>query len=313
MKLPRILALLGLATACASVAQGAGTAPPPQVASGRIERLADFPSVHVPARHVDVWLPDGYPEGGPYDVLYMHDGQMLFDATHSWNRQEWRVDEVAGALIDAGTVRPFIVVGVWNGGDRRHVEYFPQRPFESLDAAQQAAQYAIEREPGRPLYAGKVDSDAYLRFLVDELKPAIDARFRVHRGRDHTFVMGSSMGGLASMYALAEHPTVFGGAACLSTHWPGSFALDDNPVPDAFHAYLQAHFPAAGGHRIYFDYGTATLDALYPPLQRKMDGAIAAKGYGDKDWLTREFPGAEHSERAWAQRLDVPLRFLFGK
>jgi predicted alpha/beta superfamily hydrolase len=302
-----------LCIAATSVPLRAADAPVPKVSSGSIERLADFPSVHVPPRHIDVWLPNGYPEGGPYDVLYMHDGQMLFDASQTWNGQEWQVDEVAGALIDAGKLRPFIVVGVWNGGDRRHVEYFPQRPFESLDAAQQATQYAIERDPGKPLYAGKVDSDAYLRFLVDELKPAIDARFRVNPGRAHTFVMGSSMGGLISMYALAEHPKVFGGAACLSTHWPGSFSVDDNPVPDAFHAYLQARFPPAGEHRIYFDYGTATLDALYPPLQRRMDAVIAKKGYGEKDWLTREFPGAEHTEKAWAQRLDVPLRFLFGK
>lgn len=311
MKLPLLAAVLCLTAA--RPAQAADPAPLPQVASGRIERLADFPSTHVPARHVDVWLPDGYPDGGPYDVLYMHDGQMLFDANTTWNRQEWRVDETATALQRSGAVRPFIVVGVWNGGERRHVEYFPQRPFESLDAARQASLLALERSPGVPLFAGPVDSNAYLRFLVEELKPAIDARFRVHRTRAHTFVMGSSMGGLASIAALVEHPRVFGGAACVSTHWPGTFSLDDNPIPGAFEAWLQARLPPAGKHRLYFDFGTATLDALYPPLQQRIDAVVAAKGYTGTDWLTQAFPGAEHSERAWAQRLDVPLRFLFGR
>lgn len=292
-------------------AAAASPAPVPTVASGRVERLAGFPSRFVAARHVDVWLPDGHPSAGRYDAVYVHDGQMLFDAAHTWNHQEWRVDEVAGELIARGRVRPFVVVGVWNGGEARHREYFPEKPFLSLSPGQRQALQALSRD-GRPLLDGPVCSDDYLRFLTRELKPHVDRRFAVDPSREHTFVMGSSMGGLVSLYALTEHPDVFGGAACLSTHWPGTFTLEGNPVPDALLRYLSRRLPGPGRHRLYFDHGTEALDALYPGLQRRVDEVVRAKGYREDAWLTRVFPGADHSERAWAERLAVPLEFLLG-
>lgn len=94
------------------------------------------------------WLPPGYPAAAPYAVVYMHDGQMLFDAAQTWNHQEWRVDETAAALIAAGRVRPFVVVGVWNVGAARVSEYFPQKPWEALTPAQQQHLYR-ERRGGR--------------------------------------------------------------------------------------------------------------------------------------------------------------------
>lgn len=286
----------------------------PEVASGRIERIEAFESKQVPARAIDIWLPDGYPqEGVRYAVLYMHDGQMLYDAKVTWNQQEWQVDEVASKLISDGEVRPFIVVGVHNGGPARHAEYFPQQPFESLDKAQQEKLYALSRNEA-PMYASSVYSDRYVQFLVEELKPHIDQHYQVDPGPEATAVMGSSMGGLISMYALLEHPEVFGAAACLSTHWPGIFEVENNPIPDAFLAYMDAHLPApAQGRRIYFDYGTETLDALYPPLQQKVDALMQGKGYAAPQWITRDYPGADHSERAWSARLATPLRFLWGR
>ncbi len=294
----------------AATALATGPAPLPSVASGRIERLADFPSKHVPARHVDVWLPAGYPAAAPYAVLYMHDGQMLFDASTTWNRQEWKVDEIAGALMGARKTRPFIVVGVWNGGAARAAEYLPQRVFDGLDAAMRERLLASQRGQ-QAFLSGVVYSDRYLRFLVDELKPAIDARYAVDPAPAATAVMGSSMGGLISLYALTEYPDTFGAAACLSTHWPGSFLLDDPTLPEALLAYVQARLLLAGRHRLYFDYGTATLDAWYPPWQARVDAILRDKGYAQPDWLTLGFEGADHSEQAWAARLDRPLEFLF--
>lgn len=288
----------------------ARTDPTQQPSSGRIERWADFPSQHVPPRHVDIWLPQGYPAAAPYAVVYMHDGQMLFDATHTWNRQEWQADEVAARLIESGATRPFIIVGVWNGGARRHSEYFPQRPFESLSDADGKALLDAHRSPDQPLFAAPVSSDAYLRFLVEELKPEVDRRFSVAGDRDSTFVLGSSMGGLISMYAALEYPEVFGAAACLSTHWPGTFEIENNPLPVAFRAYIEAKLPPPGRLRFYFDHGTATLDAQYPPLQAEIDRVFLDRGYRATDFLSLQFPGAEHSEDAWAARLDRPLRFL---
>ena len=103
------------------------------------------------------------------------------------------------------------------------------------------------------------------------------------------------MGALISLYALCEYPKVFGGAACLSTHWPVAFTMQNNPLPDAMFSYMKTHLPNPASHRIYFDYGTETMDALYPPLQKKADAILKANGFKTGSWLTKEFPGADHS------------------
>ncbi len=282
----------------------------PQVASGHIERLADFASKYVPARNIDVWLPADYPDAAPYAVLYMQDGQMLFDAKTTWNEQEWRVNEVAGELQAAGTVRPFIVVGIWNGGAARAAEYLPQRAFERLDAKAQA-QHLAGKRGDQPFLSGPVYSDRYLRFLTDELKPLIDQRFAVDPAPNATSIMGSSMGGLISLYALSEYPQIFGAAACLSTHWPGSFIFDDSTLPEALLANMTETLPDPSNHRLYFDHGTATLDAHYASWQARVNALMASKGYTETNWVSRVYADAEHSEQAWGARLHVPLTFLF--
>jgi enterochelin esterase-like enzyme len=145
---------------------------------------------------------------------------------------------------------------------------------------------------------------------VKGLKPYIDKKYSTFADRANTFIAGSSMGGLISMYAICEYPEVFGGAACLSTHWPGIFQMDNNPVPGVFFSYMKTHLPDPKTHKLYFDYGTDTLDALYPPLQNQADEIIRARGYHDKNWMTKEFPGEDHSETAWHKRLHIPFEFL---
>ena len=153
----------------------------------------------------------------------------------------------------------------------------------------------------------------YLKFLVKELKPFIDKTFSTLQNKHNTFIAGSSMGGLISMYAICEYPKVFGGAACISTHWPGTFAVDNNPIPGAFLQYLKIHLPSPASHRIYFDYGTETLDALYAPFQLQADAIMKAKGYTTKYWMTKKFEGESHSEVAWRKRFSIPAIFLLGK
>jgi hypothetical protein len=89
--------------------------------------------------------------------------------------------------------------------------------------------------------------------------------------------------------------------------------LENNPIPEAFFKYLQSHLPDPIKHKIYFDHGTATLDAMYPPLQHKVDIIMRTRGYTAKNWDTKEFKGEDHSERSWAKRLYIPLLFLLGK
>lgn len=282
----------------------------PFVSDGTLQRVTAFPSAYVQARNVDIWLPPGYSTAKKYSVLYMHDGQMLFDANSTWNKQEWGVDETMSLLLQQKKIRDCIVVGVWNTGANRHPDYFPQKPFLSLSKQQQDSIYTATRGADYALFPVPVQSDAYLKFLVTELKPFIDSTFSVATDRANTFIAGSSMGGLISMYAICEYPTVFGAAACLSTHWPGIFTVDNNPIPAAFINYLKLHLPDPKTHRIYFDYGTSTLDSLYKPFQLQADKVMKKKGYGKRNWITREFPGEDHSENAWRKRLQIPLTFL---
>ncbi|QNA45287.1 alpha/beta hydrolase [Lacibacter sediminis] len=285
----------------------------PAVSNGELRRFPDFPSSFVGARNIDVWLPSGYSSKKKYAVLYMHDGQMLFDSTVTWNKQEWGVDEAMTKLLNEKKIKDCIVVGVWNTGTMRHADYFPQKPFLSLTPEQQDSIYKATRGNGYTLFASAVQSDAYLKFLVSELKPFIDKTFSVKTDRANTFIAGSSMGGLISMYAICEYPNVFGGAACLSTHWPGIFATENNPIPATFIRYLKNNLPNPSSHKIYFDYGTAGLDSLYKPFQLQADEVMKAKGYTSINWLSKEFTGEDHSENAWRKRLNLPLIFLLKK
>ncbi len=286
----------------------------PKVASGTIFPLGKIESRFVEARNVDVWVPDGYSEKEKYAVLYMHDGQMLFDGESTWNKTEWNVDETAGKLIAGGKTQKFIVVGIASLPEVRHSNYFPQKPFESLPQKQQDSLLELRLgEQKQLLFGNKINSDNYLKFIVKELKPLIDKKFFVKPDRAHTFIAGSSMGGLISLYAICEYPDVFGGAACLSTHWPGVFDADRNPIPAMFIAYMKQHLPSPKTHKIYFDYGDQTLDALYKPFQLQADEVMKSKGFTAVNWVTKFFPGADHSEKSWAARLDVPLVFLLSR
>jgi len=283
----------------------------PDVAEGKIERLDNFKSEYVSSRHIDIWLPKGYSDSEKYSVLYMHDGQMLYDPDKSWNNQAWNVDDVASRLFEANAAKKFIVVGIWNSGQTRHSDYFPQKPFEQLTQSEKDRINARLQGDGRAEERFKPQSDNYLKFIVNELKPYVDKNYSVYTDRANTFIAGSSMGGLISVYAICEYPKIFGGAACLSTHWVGTFTTENNPIPDAFINYLDNNLPDPKNHKIYFDYGDQTLDSLYPPIQKRVDSLMAVNGYDENSWTTKYYPGADHSENSWNKRLHIPLQFLF--
>ena len=278
----------------------------PNVVSGKIERFADFNSAFIESRTIDVWLPENYSADKKYAVLYMHDGQMLYDATTTWNKQEWKVDETLSALMQEGLIQDCIVVGIYNTGTTRHSDYFPAKPIQYLpqDMRDTLIKNALQ---------GKSRSDAYLKFIVTELKPFIDSTYATYSDQAHTFIAGSSMGGLISMYAICEYPETFGGAACLSTHWPGNMEINNPAIPEAFVQYLQSFLPNPANHKIYFDYGTATLDQYYEPFQLMVDEVMRKKQFNETQWKTMKFEGEEHSEASWSKRLGVPIRFLMGR
>lgn len=268
--------------------------------SARLETIA-VPSRHVPERLVRVWLPPGYAGSGQhYPVVYMHDGQRVFSlaASDGSGFGSWETDLAMERLLQAGKIRSAIVVAIDNTPNRGG-EYMPQAAYRLARAQGRAVRssYGIAVED--------IQSDNYLRFLVEELKPVVDSRYRTAPGREDTFIIGSSMGGLISLYALSEYPEVFGGAACLSTHWP----IGQGSAVDHF----RDHLPEPGNHRIYFDRGTLTLDASYDAYQTAVDDILQRRGYvRGVDFESLVFEGAEHNETSWAERLEVPLAFLLG-
>lgn len=225
----------------------------PTVTYGRIERIEQFETQLVEPRNIDIWLPENYDPTKRYAVVYMHDGQMLFDATQTWNKTAWDADDTFGKLLKAKEIKACIIVGIWNVPERRFADYFPQKVIRHIPEPTRT--HILEKQIN-----GTPTADHYLKFLVNELKPYIDKTYPTRPEADHTFMIGSSMGGLISIYALCEYPDIFGGVACLSFHSPlASFELiddhTDKEVASKFRAYLRKNLPKANSRKIYFDYG----------------------------------------------------------
>ncbi|MBL8148714.1 MAG: alpha/beta hydrolase [Blastocatellia bacterium] len=270
--------------------------------TGDVVSLEKVSSKYVDERRVDIWLPPSYSKTADkrYPVLYMHDGQNLFDPKLSYIGVDWGIDETMTNLIAKDEIEEAIVVGVWNT-PKRPSEYMPQKALQTPKGEEILKKFTEATKSKAELY-----SDNYLKFLVQELKPLIDSKFRTKIDRENTFIMGSSMGGLISLYALCEYPEVFSGAGCVSTHWP----IGEGIVID----YLKTALPKPGSHKIYFDFGTETLDAQYEPYQKRADEVMKAGGYKENiDWITRKFEGEDHSERAWRKRVDIPIKFFLKK
>ena len=280
---------------------------------GSIIRVDSFPTNYIKTRTVDVWLPKSYSTKKKYSVLYMHDGQMLFDVTTTWNKEEWKVDEVISKLSNENKIEDIIVVAIWNIPQLRHMDLFPKKPLQKLTKEKQESIFEEAHKLNFNFTIDNINSDNYLKFIVEELKPYIDKEYSVYTDANNTAIMGSSMGGLISMYALCEYPKIFGKAACLSTHWLGFMEFENNPIPEAFFSYMSQNLPDPKEHKIYFDYGTETLDAFYLKYEYRVDEVLKAKGYTSKEYKNLKFIGENHSEASWQKRIDIPLEFMFKK
>ncbi len=272
---------------------------------GRVVRHADVAAEGLPPRHVDVWLPPEAVTGkGPFPLLLMHDGQNLFDPANAYGGQTWGVAEALGRLVGADTLPPTIVAGVWNT-PLRWREYVPTGMLARLPAVLRS-QIIAERGGGSL-------SDLYLAFLADRLLPFLRANHPVAPGP--TTIMGSSMGGLISLAAVAERPQAFARAGCVSTHWPLSEPKPERApeVSAALIGYLDERLGAPHGRRLWLDHGDQTLDANYAPYEQRVDTGLERLGWrADRDFRSRAYPGASHSEPSWRARIADPLTFLLG-
>ena len=232
--------------------------------------------------HIIVYLPPGYDddESRRYPVLYMQDGQNLFDEATAFSG-EWHLDEAAEEMIRAGLVAPLIIVGIYNAGAYRIDEYTPTR-----DSARRAGGNA----------------DRYGRMLVDELKPFIDSEYRTLTDARNTGIGGSSLGGLVSLYLALKYSGIFWNVAVLSPSvwWDNRFIV----------RRVRA-LNAAPPLRVWLSAGTAEGEGALAGARRVRD-ALVAKGWTVGESLHyQEIEGARHNESAWAAIAPAMLRFLF--
>jgi len=267
----------------------------------KLDTYRDLNHAALLKRRVDVWLPSAYQNEAQraFPVLYMHDGQMVFDLPHNPDGG-WMVHQSIERLAEDEKIDPPIVVAIPST---------VQRTFEYLPAK------AIKYPEGIEAYLklkSRIPSDEHLQkslilmaWIVDTVKPFIDSHYRTLSDPDNTAIMGSSLGALAALTMFCEYPQVFHKAACLSSHWP---ILGDGMI-----SYLADNLPSHNGRKLYFDYGSEGLDSDYAPWQAKVDALLKERAYEEgKEFVSWSFPGEGHSTKAWAARLHIPLTFLLG-
>lgn len=271
-----------LLAAGASALAGCATAPPAPKAPSAGPRVAVLPTpLTLPRlerpRTLRLYLPPGYEQQPQrrYPVLYMHDGQNLFDDATAY-AGEWGVDETLDALARRHGFEA-IVVGIDHGGEHRMTELNP---------------WSHPR-------LGPGEGEDYLRFVVEVVKPWVDARYRTLPGPRHTAVMGSSMGGLMSHYAIHRHPEVFGMAGVFSpAYWTAPAMFD----------FAQAR-PLPAGARVYLYMGGGEGREMVADVQRMH--ALVARSAPAVRSVLKVVPGAPHNEGAWRTELPEALAWMF--
>lgn len=262
-------------------------------------RLERFESDFVDARNVDILIPESCKnQSKSCKLVIFHDGQNLFDDSLSFSGSSWRLGETVHKAISNNEIEPLVVVGIWNN-EKRLGEYMPENPIATTTGN-------ITENWFTKAYDVEISSNKYLRFIVEELIPYLYNEFPEIDPDKKTSILGSSMGGLISAYAVCEYSEIFDGAGCLSSSW--------TVAGQTFVEYLKHHLPSPEAHKFYFDFGIEEQIGNYKYIQKRIDVLMQSAGYVENEtWLTARFPGAEHSEQAWAERLSIPLEFLFRK
>lgn len=254
------------------------------VSAPRLDRHSGFGSRFLDrSRDLVIYLPPGYDDdcSRRYPVLYMHDGQNLFDPDTAFVRgQHWRLGEMADMLIAEGRVQPLVIVGMHHAGAARIAEYTPTR----------------DRRLGGGL------SKAYGRFLTEELKPFVDARYRTRTGREDTGLGGSSLGGLSALFLGLRHADVFSRLAVMSPSvWWGRRAI----------LRYVAKVRPRPATRIWLDIGGGEGRVAIADARRLRESLVAAGWRDHHDLRYSEPAGASHSEAAWGDRVGNVLEYLF--
>lgn len=258
----------------------------PEPEPTRLHLHSGFRSRFLPdSRDVTVYLPPDYHDDPEqtYPVLYMQDGQNLFDSENAFVKgRTWRMAQSADAAIASGEVEPLIIVGIANAGERRLAEYTPTRDWK----------------------LGGGEADKYGRMLTEELLPRIASQYRVRLGGSNTGLGGSSLGALAALYLGLRYSDVFGRLAVLSPSVWWNHRVILTLVSEAVPKLRSRP-------RVWLDVGEAEGERAVADTEL-LERRLRAKGWRPGiDFSYQQIPGAMHDEAAWAQRVWPVLRFLF--
>jgi predicted alpha/beta superfamily hydrolase len=253
------------------------------VSSGQLHKHEQFRSRFLRnQRDLIVYVPPGYDEQPQrrFPVLYLHDGQNLFDRATAFGGQDWNVHGAADYLIQSGSLEPILIVGIYNTGKSRIQEYTPSK--------------APKLGGGR--------ADRYGKFLLQEVMPFIQNEYRAQTGPQVTGIGGSSLGGLVSLYFGLKYPQTFGKIAALSPSvwWNQRIIL----------RFAASATPQPRPH-IWLDIGTREGPKIVPDVEQFRD-VLVKKGWRENQDLHYErVEGGEHNETSWSQRIGRVLAFLY--
>ena len=253
---------------------------------GRLHLHSKFPSKYLSTRRdLIVYVPPNYGETETrHPVLYLQDGQNLFDPATAFAGQDWGADITADQMVARGEIDPPIIVGIYNAGAKRMSEYAPTRDQR-------------HRKGGK--------ADRYAEMMAREIKPFIDHEYRTLKPARYTAVGGSSLGGLVSLVAGLQYPRVFGALAVMSP----SVWWDHRSILRWVHEYSQVVRP-----RMWVDVGTEEGSGPQQIVEdtRALRDALVSQGWREgKNLSYHEVSGADHSERAWSARFGAVLAYLF--
>ena len=258
--------------------------------TGNIERFEGFESKALNTkRNISVYLPPSYKTDSKakYPVIYMHDGQNVFDGATSYiPNQEWRADEAAESLIEAGIIEPLIIVAIDNGGMERGNEYLPTKI-----------------KMGNNEMGGK--ADLYGKMLIDEIMPMVNDRYRTKTGPENTGLIGSSFGGVITCYLGTNHPEVFGRLGILSP----SVWVDDKVLL----TMVKAPAKKVRKPRVWMDMGGKEGTDSIKDVRSLFDAYVKQGWKPKSEVICMVEQNAEHNEIAWARRLPSILTYLFPK
>ena len=246
-------------------------------------------------RTVDYWAP----EKATNHLIVAHDGQNIFDPKTATRGRTWDLAQTASRVFAQRGLTPPAIIAIFHATTKENLwgraqDLAPQQPFQNGLVVAQAKYRDIALEDLR--------SDEYLEQIALTIIPAVTKALKISPTPEKISLLGSSMGGLATLYGVARYPELFRTGFAFSPHWVvGEYALVDA---------LLAQLPSPERHKIWMSRGTKSLDAQYQPFQDYADQQLKSLGWGDSSQFTsRIFKGDRHSERSWRRQVEPALKF----